>query len=127
MKPSEIAAIILEAEGHAELGLFSEAWELVESLPPEVRLNESVVSVRLLVCAGLEKWTLGRELCRLIGGEHSLNSRAAAGGFLIAYADHLHAVGFRDTALSCIEALSRLWPEGRDRALGSAVMRADWV
>ena len=44
------------------LGLHVEAWEAVETLPPSARLFPAVHAVHLLICAGLRRFELGREI-----------------------------------------------------------------
>ncbi len=66
MEPADIALTIQEAEGTASLGLWVEAWDLLETLPPHVRVNEEALAVRLRICTGLQRGEMGRVICRLI-------------------------------------------------------------
>ena len=59
---SDTERTIAEAEGLAFLGLYVEAWEALETLPPSARLLPEVLAVRLLICAGLPRFELGREI-----------------------------------------------------------------
>jgi hypothetical protein len=38
-----------EADGLASLGLYGDAWEILESLPPADRARPAVLAVRLMV------------------------------------------------------------------------------
>ena len=43
------ARFIDEADGLASLGLYGDAWEILESLPPADRARPAVLAVRLMV------------------------------------------------------------------------------
>ena len=47
------ARLIDEADGLAFLGLYVDAWEVLESLPPADRVRPAVLAVRLIVCLGM--------------------------------------------------------------------------
>jgi hypothetical protein len=127
MGTDENSRVIRQAEGFADLGLFIDAWGAVESLPPKDRTAEEIVAIRLKVCTCLQKWALGNELVKLVTGRHTLKTREAAGRFLLTHSDYLCTEGFRDPALRQIQMLATIWPEGREIALGSKVMQADWL
>jgi hypothetical protein len=118
--------LIREAEGYAELGLFLEAWEKLEDLPPDQRLLPGVIRVRLIVCEGLQKWSLGKELAALVDPPQPLSLREAAGNFLMAMSNHLCLTADRKAALEALRAAVDIWPEGRERAVQSAIMQQDW-
>ncbi len=49
------ARLIDEAEGLAFLGLYVDAWEVLESLSPADRGRPAVLAVRLMVCLGMAR------------------------------------------------------------------------
>jgi hypothetical protein len=71
------ARLIDEAEGLAFLGLHTDAWEVLETLPPADRVRPAVLAV-LLVCHGLAHWELGQEIARYIGPVWETEQEAAA-------------------------------------------------
>lgn len=122
----EVERTISEARGYAELGLFVDAWDLIESLPPERRVDLGALAVRLLVCAGQGKWEMGAEIVRLIGPGHPLEIREAAGRFHLANARGLCSAGNVDAARQAVKSLAALWPEGRELALCCADLEPLW-
>jgi predicted Zn-dependent protease len=48
--------------GYLSLGLFDDAWNELESLPPELRANESVMELRIEILLKLERWEFARTL-----------------------------------------------------------------
>ena len=50
---SNFHRLIDEADGLASLGLYGDAWEVLESLPPAGRVLPALLAVRLMVCLGL--------------------------------------------------------------------------
>jgi hypothetical protein len=122
----EVDRTISEARGYAELGLLTESWELIESLPPERRVDLGALAVRLLVCAGLGKWEMGAEIVKLFGPGHPLELREAAGKFHLARAVALCSSSDLETAHQSVKALSAIWPEGREVALGSPELEPLW-
>jgi hypothetical protein len=126
MDTAQTLHTLTEARGFAELGLWQDAWDLIESLPPAMRTSVPALAVRLLVCAGLGKWEMGAELVRLFGPVHPLEMRKAAGSFHLARAESLCAAGDIEGAQKAVKALSTIWPEGRGTALNSPVLEALW-
>ncbi len=105
---------ITEAEGFAELELFTDAWDMIDDLPPAMRTHPEALRVRLMCCTGLEKWELGADLARLVGeAGNPLELRETAGKFHLAHARHLLRSGCRDAAIGEVLRLSISWPEGR--------------
>ena len=49
--------MIAEAEGYAALGLFEDAWETLETLPPRYRFLPDALAVRLMICTAPEMGT----------------------------------------------------------------------
>ena len=74
----KLNATIAKAEGLAFLGLYVESWEVVETLPSSARLLPEVLAVRLLICAGLPRFELGREIARIVGPRSPEGIREAA-------------------------------------------------
>jgi hypothetical protein len=68
MDADEITDAITRAEGFAMLGMYSDVWEEIESLPPgtNARLHPSAIAVRLKVCAGLKN---GRQVSRYVNAQ----------------------------------------------------------
>ncbi len=60
MSPDEhaISAVV----GYISLGMFEDAWQELESLPPEQRADGDVISLRIEILQRLEKW----ESCRVL-------------------------------------------------------------
>ena len=50
------ARLIEEADGLASLGLYGEAWEVLETLPPADRVRPAVLAIRLWSAKG---WHVG--------------------------------------------------------------------
>ena len=119
MDLDEAAQTIAAADGYAYLGLCDEAWELLESLPPDIRAESRVFAVRLVVCVHLQRWEMGMLLARCIGSENPLNEREAAGRFRLAHAAALCASGDVPAARESIARMSNVWPEGRETALAA--------
>jgi hypothetical protein len=49
------ARLIDEAEGLTFLGLYGDAWEVLESLPPADRVRPAVLAIHLMVCLGMAR------------------------------------------------------------------------
>ncbi len=107
-----------EAQGFAELGLFADAWGLIDDLPPAMRTHPEALRVRLMCATGLQKWELGSDLVRLLGETgNPLELREVAGRFHLARARwHLQA-GERIEAREAVRLLAVCWPEGRIQIL----------
>lgn len=50
------------ALGYLALGMYQDAWDELESLPPELRANDHVLDLRISIYQGLEKWEPARVL-----------------------------------------------------------------
>jgi len=114
------------AEGFALLGMHSDAWDTLESLPALCRTLPAVLSVRLLICTGLERWELGVEIARKVLPTHSLPLRAAAGRFHLEHAHVLSRSGNHATARASIAELAKVWPEGRRFVIESDTLAGIW-
>ena len=123
---TKAARLINEADGLASLGLYSDAWEVLESLPPTDRVLPAALAVRLMVCLGMARWELGQEVVRCIGPGDASKHREAAGRFHLGHAIALCAAGEVQLARGAFEALSAVWPEGRALALDCGALAAVW-
>lgn len=126
MENETTARAIQCAERYRLLGLHVHSWDVLETLPPAERLQPAVLAVSLLVCTRLQKWEIGVELARWIGGGYPLSAREAAGRFHLARAEALCAAGDLSGGHEAVWALSTVWPEGRAVALGSTALAAIW-
>ena len=107
-----------ESQGWAELGMFADAWELIDAMPPAMRTHPEALRVRLVCCTGMGKWELGADLARLLGETaNPLALREAAGRFHLAHARHHLQEGGREQAREAIRLLAVCWPEGRIQIL----------
>ena len=103
-----------EPEGFAELGLFADAWGLLDDLPPALRTHPRALRCRLLCATGLEKWELGADLARIVGETgNPPEFREVAGRFHLARCRWLVAAGSIDAAKDCWRLLITCWPESR--------------
>ena len=95
---------LLAAQGYCELGMFDDALDELESLPPELMQHSAVVELRTVVLMQARRWklalTASRSLCRVAPDKST--------GFIHA-AFCLHELGrtdeARDTLLSGPDAL----------------------
>ena len=55
-----------EAEGFIALGMYSDAWEATEELPPIDRVMPATLEVRLRILTALEKWELGAGIANVL-------------------------------------------------------------
>ena len=118
--------IIDEADGLASLGLYGDAREVLETLPPAHRVRPAVLAVRLMICQGLARWELGAEVARYIGPGDAARQREAAGRFHLGHAIALCAAGDVLRARAAVAALSAVWPEERALTLDSEALAAVW-
>lgn len=56
-----------EAEGYADLGMWQEAWDSLDEVPPAERATPAVMRIRIRCCAPLEAWGIGEEIAYLMG------------------------------------------------------------
>lgn len=122
MENYKAARTLNGARGYAELGMYQDAWDAVESLPPSLRLTPQAVAVRLLVLAGLEKWEESMEFAKMVTPGFPQEVREAAGRCHLAHAEALCAGGDLNGAKEALRALISIWPEGCD----SVVMSRAW-
>lgn len=83
MNDRDLKSRILQAEGFTSLGMLSEAWEVIEDLPPKEKTSEPVLRIRLQVLTGLSKWELGAHIASvLLSGDQE--SRKVVSRFFLA-------------------------------------------
>jgi hypothetical protein len=128
MDADEIAQTVKRAEGFAMLGMHVDAWEEIETLPPDsgVRLQPAVIAVRLKACTGLRKWEIGLVFCKCAEDSRDPGLHEAAGRFYLSLAECLTAERELGTARKYIALMSAIWPDGRDLALESKALRPLW-
>ena len=65
-----ISRLLTEAIGYIELGMFQEAWDSLEAIPPEQRHFADVLKVRVEIYRGLGKWeameAVASHLCQIL-------------------------------------------------------------
>lgn len=120
------ARLINEADGLVSLGLYGDAWDVLESLLPEDRMQQEVLAVQLRICQGLERWELGQDVARRIEPGDEPRHREAAGRFHLAHAIAQCAASDVLGARVAVWVMSLVWPEGRAVALDSDDLAAIW-
>jgi len=127
MTPDEIEQILAEARGYCDLGMFEEAWGVLEALPYDgSRVSSHTVALRFVICTELQKWALGADLLRMLSGAQVLQDRRSSGLFCLAHAEALFAAGDVEGARRAMNALAIIWPEGRGKVLGRPEVLAMW-
>lgn len=104
--------IIREADQRAGAGLFLDAWEVLETLPPRCRQLPAALRVRLLICTGLARWRVGAAIAAKIAPDEALAVREAAGKFYLAHAQAMLADQHVSGAVEAVKACRAVWPEG---------------
>ncbi len=101
---------MLEADGLADLGIWKEAWEALEALPPVGRATIAALRIRLRCCAGLRLWDLGSDLAaRFSEGAASV----LASKLHLDHARHLLRSGDRPGAIDAIGKAIDACPRAR--------------
>ena len=103
---------VTEAEGLAELGLWQDAWDVLESLPARERSAPASLRVRLACCPPLGAWEMGKHISDVLRDGVEDDRRSAA-GFFHALAIKWLAEGDRYAAGEAMKAASATWPEVR--------------
>lgn len=104
------------AEGFAALGMWVDAWDALEELPPSARLHPDVLAVRLSIWAGLPRWGMGCEIARLVGPGSEAGIMEAARRFHLEHAKALCAAGDVHAARAVAAALVAVGPEGNEES-----------
>lgn len=111
--------LINEADGLSSLGLHQDAWAVLNTLPLLIQLRPEAQRVRLVICTGLEKWEIGREIAKHASPDSPPAFKEAAGRFYLAHGKVLCAAGDVEGARLAVTALAWVWPEGRQWVLHS--------
>lgn len=104
--------IIREADQQAGAGLFLDAWEVLDTLPPRCRQLPAALRVRLLICTGLGRWRVGAGIAAKIAPDENPAVREAAGRFHLAHALFMLADQNHGGAIAALQACRAVWPEG---------------
>lgn len=72
---------IKAAEGYVELGLFQEAWDELDDLPPEEKTSPTVMRLRLPCSIHFEKWDMVETLAEILRYGDSDDQLIAAATF----------------------------------------------
>ncbi|MCH7225033.1 hypothetical protein [Haloferula sp. A504] len=110
-----------EAEGLADLGLWQDAWDALESLPAEDRAEPAALRVRMRCCPGVGAWEIGEHLARVLrdGGEED---REVAARFYHQLAVFHARVGNREAAEGAIKSAVDAWPDIRIELIEGPVL-----
>lgn len=65
--------VIHAATGYLNLGMCQEAWDEIETLPPETRTHEVVLKIRIQIYQGLKKWESARVLAESLAKRYPQN------------------------------------------------------
>lgn len=69
----EIERTIQAVSGYLDLGMLLEAWDELETLAPDERLNNEVISLRIEILHRLEKWESSRILAESMAAKFPKN------------------------------------------------------
>ena len=61
------------AHGFITLGMYQDAWDELENLPPEFRADDVVLALRIEIYQGLEQWESCRVLAESLAGRSPEN------------------------------------------------------
>ena len=100
---------IQEAEGFCELGLWKEAWDALDSLPPSAQSTREALRVRLACSPGLDRWDVGTDVAMLLEAS-ATEDRKAAAHFYQVFARESLRDGDQDCAESMALAAIEAWP-----------------
>jgi predicted Zn-dependent protease len=114
----QVASIVTAAIGFCELGMWQDAWDELDTLPPEQRARPDALRIRLEIFTALERWDLAAILAEgmiergetsrttwLQGGKAIRASRGpeAAKAFLLRGTEHLRRDGGFHYAMAQID------------------------
>ncbi|MEK7949846.1 hypothetical protein [Luteolibacter soli] len=103
---------VTEAEGLAELGLWQDAWDVLEAIPAAERSAPAVLRVRLACCPPLGAWTLGTHVADLLR-DGCEEDRQSAAEFYHAIARKWLSEGDHYAAKQAMKAAAEAWPKLR--------------
>ena len=122
MVPQEL----IDAEAELLLGRYTEAWDLINSLPPGAEETSRAIVVKLMVCEARSDWSEGEKLAGGVTRKCTPGERQAAGRFLFALAMARCQASEFKLARAAVVALCQVWPEGKALALGSKELSVLW-
>ena len=59
---NELERLLSPISGYLTLGMFEDAWETLEDFPPELRIHDTVLGLRVEILQRLGKWESARML-----------------------------------------------------------------
>ncbi|MEC5129012.1 hypothetical protein VSU19_19785 [Verrucomicrobiales bacterium BCK34] len=104
--------ILKQANGYFELEMFSQAWEIIESLPPAERTKSDILELRLRILTGLSHWQLGEQIAKLLV-EAGDSERKTVARFYHAHARAMWQSGNNGTARKYFRRAVEAWLEVR--------------
>lgn len=116
--------MLSEAEGLADLGLWAEAWETLEALPPEARSEPAALRVRLRCCPGVGAWDIGEHVAGVLCYGKDTDREVAAGFYHALAVFHAKA-GNREGAEDAIKCAVDTWPDIRLDLIEDPVLGAE--
>lgn len=104
--------LIEAATGYLELCMFSDAWETIESVPPEEKTTAEVLDVRLRILTALSQWELGEQIAALLvhAGE---NEKKTVARFHLARSRVLYQSGQFDDSRKEVRKAVEAWRDVR--------------
>jgi hypothetical protein len=115
MQPASYTQQLTRAEGFFELGMFEEAWNETEELPPIDRTEPLVLELRLRILTALSQWELGESVAKILipSPVEPDKCRETCARFHHARARYLCETGDNEAARLAMRAASDAWPEIR--------------
>lgn len=100
--------LIETATGFWELGMFSDAWDTVESMSPDERTTAAALDIRLKILTALSQWDLGEHIASLLihAGEEE---RKTVARFHHAHARSLHESARYDESREAVRRAVEAW------------------
>ena len=114
-----------EPEGLADLGLWQDAWDAIEALPPDQRASPAALRVRLRCCPALGAWDIGQHVAALLR-DGGTADKELAGQFYHHLAIYHARAGHQAATKQAIRSACGTWPDVRlamieDPELGSII------
>lgn len=128
MSQSEFRDHHRRAEGYFQLGMFADAWEVLEDLPPADRTEPLTLELRLRILTRLEKWELGEHVARVLvtSAVEPAKCRETVARFYHAHARALALAGDSTASKDQIRAAVEAWPEIRRELVEDERLGALW-
>jgi hypothetical protein len=112
---------VREAEGMADLGMWEDAWEALEALPPEERGEMNAQRVRIRCCPERGAWQVGWHVA-LVLSSGGRDDREAAALFLYRLAKKRLDDYDREGAMEAVRLAVEICPDYRVTFLGDPVI-----